>query len=66
MKLALHEWGDAAAPRVVCLHGVRNHGRHFARLSERLPGYHPELFLNINAPADLAQLGRLLDRAGGR
>ena len=40
MKLALHEWGDAGAPRVVCLHGVRNHGRHFARLAERLPRYH--------------------------
>jgi len=40
VSLALHEWGDAGAPRVVCLHGVRNHGRHFARLAERLPGYH--------------------------
>jgi len=40
VKLALHEWGDAGAPRVVCLHGVRNHGRHFARLAERLPRYH--------------------------
>src|SRR3990170_3362752 len=38
--LALHEWGDAGAPRVVCLHGVRNHGRHFARVAERLPGHH--------------------------
>jgi lipase len=35
--LAVHEWGDPGAPRVVCLHGVRNHGRHFARLAERLP-----------------------------
>ncbi len=40
MKLALYEWGDPAAPRVICLHGVRNHGRHFARLAERLPGHH--------------------------
>jgi len=40
VKLALHEWGDAGAPRVVCLHGVRNHGRHFAQLAERLPRYH--------------------------
>jgi lipase len=40
VRLALHEWGDAGAPRVVCLHGVRNHGRHFARLAERLPQYH--------------------------
>lgn len=34
MKLARHEWGDAAAPRVVCLHGVASHGRHFATLAE--------------------------------
>jgi lipase len=40
VRLALSEWGDTGAPRVVCLHGVRNHGRHFARLAERLPGYH--------------------------
>jgi lipase len=32
--LALHEWGDPAAPRVVCLHGVSGHGRHFALLAE--------------------------------
>ena len=40
MKLALHEWGDAGAPRIVCLHGVRNHGRHFAPLAARLSGCH--------------------------
>lgn len=38
--LALQEWGDPSAPRVVCLHGVRNHGKHFAPLAEVLPGYH--------------------------
>lgn len=37
---ALHEWGDTGAPRVVCLHGVRNHGGHFARLAEQLSGFH--------------------------
>ena len=37
--LALYEWGDPGAPRVVCLHGVRSHGRHFARLAERLPDH---------------------------
>lgn len=36
--LAVHAWGDEAAPRVVCLHGVTAHGRHFARLAERLAG----------------------------
>jgi lipase len=40
VKLELHEWGNPDGPLVVCLHGVRNHGRHFARLAERLPGYH--------------------------
>ena len=40
MTLARYEWGDPNGPRVVCLHGVRNHGRHFARLAERLPGRH--------------------------
>ncbi len=40
MRLALHEWGDPGAPRGVCLHGVRNHGGHFARLAQALPGFH--------------------------
>lgn len=53
MRLALHEWGDAGAPRVVCLHGVRNHGRHFARLAERLRGYRvvaPDLIGHGSSP----------------
>lgn len=74
MKLALHEWGDAAAPRVVCLHGVRNHGRHFARLSERLPGYRvlaPDLvghgFSPWEPPWDAAtQCAAILDTVGRR
>jgi lipase len=36
VTLARHEWGDAAAPALVCLHGVTSHGRHFAKLAERL------------------------------
>jgi lipase len=36
VTLARHEWGDATAPALVCLHGVTNHGRHFAKLAERL------------------------------
>jgi len=40
VKLASYEWGEPGAPRMVCLHGVRNHGRHFAPLAARLPGYH--------------------------
>jgi lipase len=53
VRLALHEWGDASAPRVVCLHGVRNHGGHFARLAERLPGFHvlaPDLLGHGQSP----------------
>jgi lipase len=32
--LHLHEWGDADAPPVLCLHGVMAHGRRFRRLAE--------------------------------
>jgi lipase len=34
--IALHEWGEPDSPLLVCLHGVTSHGRHFARLAERL------------------------------
>ena len=34
MELHLHEWGDRAAPPVVCLHGVNAHGRRFRKLAE--------------------------------
>ena len=40
MTLATYEWGEPDAPRVVCLHGVRNHGRHFAPLAAELGGHH--------------------------
>jgi lipase len=41
MTLAVNEWGDPDAPRVVCLHGVTGHGLHFARLAEHLaPRFH--------------------------
>ena len=53
MKLALHEWGDPGSPRVVCLHGVRNHGRHFAPLAARLSSYHvvaPDLLGHGHSP----------------
>jgi lipase len=33
-RLHVHEWGDAAAPPVVCLHGVTGHGRRFRKLAE--------------------------------
>jgi lipase len=34
LELHLHEWGEPAAPPVVCLHGVTAHGRRFRRLAE--------------------------------
>jgi len=40
VTLAAYEWGAPDAPRVVCLHGVRNHGRHFAPLAGELDGHH--------------------------
>ncbi len=33
-ELALHAWGRAGAPRIVCLHGVTSHGGHFRVLAE--------------------------------
>lgn len=38
MRLHLHEWGDPAAPPLVCLHGVTSHGGRFRRLAEHLGG----------------------------
>ena len=35
MKLHVHEWGDAASPPLVCLHGVTAHGERFKRLAEQ-------------------------------
>ncbi len=32
--LHIHEWGDAGAPPVVCLHGITGHGGRFRRLAE--------------------------------
>ncbi len=40
MTLHVYEWGPRDASRVVCLHGVTGHGRHFARLAEALPEFH--------------------------
>ena len=53
MKLALEEWGEPGSPRVVCLHGVTSHGRHFAKLAEWLPGFHvlaPDLLGHGSSP----------------
>jgi lipase len=53
VRLALHEFGPPGAPRVVCLHGVRNHGRHFERLAAALGGYRvlaPDLLGHGDSP----------------
>jgi lipase len=53
VTLTLHEWGDHGAPRIVCLHGVRNHGGHFGLLAARLSGYHvvaPDLLGHGHSP----------------
>jgi lipase len=53
VTLALEEWGEPGAPRVVCLHGVTSHGRHFAKLAEALPGFHvlaPDLLGHGSSP----------------
>lgn len=34
MRLHVHEWGDANAPPVVCLHGITGHGERFRRIAE--------------------------------
>jgi lipase len=53
LRLHVHEWGEPGAPRVVCLHGVTSHGRHFAKLAEALPGFHvvaPDLLGHGSSP----------------
>jgi lipase len=53
VTLALFEWGEPDAPRVVCLHGVRNHGRHFGPLATELAGFHvlaPDLLGHGSSP----------------
>jgi lipase len=42
MRLHVHEWGDASAPKVVCVHGVSAHGRRYRRLAEErlAAGFH--------------------------
>jgi lipase len=53
LRLHLEEWGLSDAPRVVCLHGVTGHGRHFAKLADALPGFHvlaPDLLGHGSSP----------------
>ena len=74
MTLATYEWGEPGSPRVVCLHGVRNHGRHFAPLAARLPGHHvvaPDLLGHGHSswepPWDIGtHLDAIVDAVGAR
>jgi lipase len=53
VRLHLEEWGPRDASRVVCLHGVTSHGRHFARLAKALPDFHvlaPDLLGHGSSP----------------
>ena len=53
MRLHLEEFGDTGGPRVVCLHGVTSHGRHFAKLAGALPGFRilaPDLLGHGSSP----------------
>ena len=74
MTLTVHEWGEPGSPRVVCLHGVRNHGGHFGPLASRLPGYHvvaPDLLGHGHSPWEPpwdigTHLGAIVDTVGAR
>jgi lipase len=44
MKLHVHEWGDADAPPVVCVHGVAGHGGRFQQLAEERWAKHFHVF----------------------
>jgi lipase len=53
LSLHVERWGKPGSPRVVCLHGVTGHGRHFAKLAERLEGYEvlaPDLLGHGSSP----------------
>ena len=53
MRLNLEEFGEAGGPRVVCLHGVTNHGGHFTKLADALPGFRvlaPDLLGHGSSP----------------
>ncbi|HEY2072642.1 MAG TPA: alpha/beta hydrolase [Gaiellaceae bacterium] len=44
MRLHVHEWGDADAPPVVCLHGVTAHGERYKQLAEERWAKHFHLY----------------------
>jgi lipase len=74
LTLFVHEWGEPGAPRVLCLHGVTSHGRHFAKLAETLDGYHvvaPDLLGHGSSPYEppwsiAAHLDAILETVGAQ
>jgi lipase len=52
LTLARYDWGDEGLPKLVCLHGVTNHGRHFARLAERLSDRFHVVALDLRGHGD--------------
>jgi len=74
LTLYVNEWGPRDAPRVVCLHGVTSHGRHFAHLAEALSGCHvvaPDLLGHGSSPYEPpwdieSHLGAIVSTVGRR
>jgi lipase len=52
LTLARREWGGEHLPALVCLHGVTSHGRHFARLAERLADRFRVVALDLRGHGD--------------
>jgi lipase len=74
-RLAVHAWGPEDARRLVCLHGVTAHGRHFAPLADRLADRFrvlaPDLLGHGDSPWEPpwdvdAHLDALLETVGSR
>jgi len=75
MMLAVRQWGDPDAPRIVCLHGVTGHARHFeplaGRLSDRFHVLAPDLIGHGDSPNEPpwsidAQLAAVAQTLGDR
>ena len=52
MTLVRYEWGETGLPAIVCLHGVTSHGRHFAKLAERLADSFHVIALDLRGHGD--------------
>jgi len=52
VTLVRYEWGETGLPAIVCLHGVTSHGRHFAKLAERLADSFHVIALDLRGHGD--------------